>query len=69
MEKRKSQRPSDDQQKVEKDKAAKEAYEAWLNEKSKQRKQERETEKKKLEEEASSYVIRERQECDEAFRR
>ena len=52
-----------------KEQAAKEAYDNWLQEKAKQRKQERVLERRKLEDEASSFIIRERQACEEAFKR
>ena len=52
-----------------KEQAAKEAYDNWLQEKAKQRKQERKLERRKLEEEASSFIIREREACEEAFKR
>lgn len=69
LEKRRSLKSSKNQGESEKDEAAKKAYDLWLNEKAKQRKQERELEKRKLEEEASSFVIRERQACEEAFKK
>jgi len=69
LEKRKLQSSTVSEDKAEKAQAAKEAYDGWLQEKAKQRKQEREVERIKLEEEAASFIIRERQACEEAFRR
>ena len=59
----------DSKLKEKRNKAAQDAYEVWLHEKSKQKKQEKEMERRKFEEEVSTYVIRERQTCEEAFNR
>ena len=69
LEKRRLQSSTVSENKAKKAQAAKEAYDGWLQEKAKQRKQEREVERIKLEEDAASFIIRERQECEEAFRR
>ncbi|XP_065056886.1 coiled-coil domain-containing protein 181-like [Rhopilema esculentum] len=60
---------NDSKLKEDRNKAAQDAYEVWLHEKSKQKKQEKEMERRKFEEEVSTYVIRERQTCEEAFNR
>ena len=48
---------------------AESAYSEWLDMKRKQDKSLRQLEEKRREEEASQYAIRDRQLCDEAFRR
>ena len=68
-ERRRSMKKESNDGKEERIKAAEDAYRSWMAEKSKQMKQERHIHRIRLEDEASSYVIRERQACEEAFNR
>lgn len=54
---------------VERAKNAQSAFNEWLRTKQKQSKTERELEKSRIEEEASQFLIRDRELCDEAFKR
>ena len=57
------------QAKEERESDAQTAYNEWLDIKRKQDKALRQLEERRREEEASQYAIRDRQLCDEAFRR
>lgn len=54
---------------VERAKSAQHAYEEWIKTKRKQEKMEKELEKSRKEEEAAGYLVRDRELCDEAFKR
>ena len=45
------------------------AYDEWLRNKRQQTKSEQELEKSRMEEQAAQYLIRDRELCDEAFKR
>ena len=66
---RKRRDDGDENDKEYRNKAAEDAYKSWLTDKAKQKKHEKTLERFKQEEEASSYVIRQRQACEEAFNR
>ena len=54
---------------IERAKSAQSAYEDWMKSKRKQTKVEKELEKSRKEEIAAGYLIRDRELCDEAFKR
>ena len=57
------------QRKEEREKEATSAFSKWVEMKKKQDKSLREVEERRRADEASQYAIRDRQLCDEAFRR